>query len=213
MEVKSFEFNPVAEHTYVLYDATKECVIVDAGCYFPEEQKVLSDFISNNNLQVKHIINTHLHFDHVFGINYVTSKYNLGLEAHEGDQILLDQYKQQLQMFGFPDDGQPAAQISKYLTEADTIKFGNQELRIFHVPGHSPGSIVFYNEKGKSLIVGDVLFRGSIGRTDLIGGNHEQLISGIKSKLLNLPEDVVVYSGHGPSTTIGYEKSNNPFLF
>ena len=212
MEVKIFEFNPVSEHTYVAYDQTKECVIIDAGCYFPHEQEELLSFITDHQLQVKHIINTHLHFDHVFGINLVTRQFGLGLEAHQGDEVLLDRHKEQLRMFGFPDDGQPVPQIQKYLTEEDVIRFGNQEFKIYHVPGHSLGSIVFHNEKAKCLFAGDVLFHGSVGRTDLEEGDHQLLISGIKSKLLVLPDETVVYSGHGASTTIGFEKKNNPFL-
>lgn len=212
MNIQTFEFNPVSENTYVLYDETKECVIVDAGCFFPEEKAELAHFIESNDLQVKHIINTHLHFDHVLGLNFVLDKYNLPLEAHKGDEPLLQQLKSQLQMFGFSDTGEPIPQISKFLTEEDTIEFGNQRFQIFHVPGHSLGSIVFYNEKEKCAFVGDVLFQGSIGRTDLVGGNYDQLITGIKSKLLPLPEDTIVYPGHGPSTTIGFEKQNNPFL-
>lgn len=212
MNIKIFEFNPVSEHTYVLYDETKECVIVDAGCFYPEEEKELLDFIVDNQLQVKHIINTHLHFDHVFGVNKVTETYKLPLEACKEDEVLLLNYKNQLKMFGFPDDGKIAPQIGVYLKEGDQIHFGNQVLDILFVPGHSPGSIVFYNKQAKSLFVGDVLFQGSVGRTDLIGGNHTQLISGIVSKLLTLPDDTIVYPGHGPSTTIGKEKNTNPYL-
>ena len=212
MKVRIFEFNPVAEHTYIAYDDTKECVIIDAGCYFPEEQKQLLNFISDNSLRVKHIINTHLHFDHVFGINLVTRKYGLGLEAHKGDEPLLSQFKEQLQMFGFPDTGEPAPRIEKYLTEDDVISFGNQKLKIYHIPGHSLGSIVFHNEEAKCAFVGDVLFRGSVGRTDLVGGDSHQLITGIKKKLMVLPDETIVYSGHGPASTIGYERENNPFL-
>ena len=212
MYVKIFEFNPVSEHTYVLYDDTKECVIIDPGCFYPEEEKQLNDFIKDNDLQVKHIINTHLHFDHVFGVNAVTQKYKLPLEACKEDEILLVNYKNQLNMFGFPDDGKPAPQIGIYLKEGDQIHFGNQVLDVLFIPGHSPGSIVFYSKDAKMLFVGDVLFQGSIGRTDLIGGNHAQLVSGIVNKLLPLSDDTVVYAGHGPSTTIGAEKRHNPYL-
>ncbi len=212
MKIKVFEFNPVSENTYVIYDDTNECIIIDAGCYFHEEKTQLLDFIVDNSLVVKHIINTHLHFDHVLGLNFVMDQFKLELQAHKADEFLLEQLKSQLQMFGFPDNGEPAPKIGKYLTEEDIIKFGNQELKLFHVPGHSPGSLVFYNEKAGCMIAGDVLFRGSIGRTDLPQGNHQQLIDGIKAKLLGLPSETVVYSGHGPSTTIGYEKENNPFL-
>lgn len=212
MKVKSFVFNPVQENTYVLYDDTKECVIVDAGCYFEEEQQALLSFIKDNHLQVKHIINTHLHFDHVFGINFVQKQFDLPLHAHKDDEFLLTNFKTQLQSFGFPDTGEPAPQIGKYIDESDIIEFGDQTLKLFHVPGHSPGSIVFYNESAKCIFAGDVLFRQSIGRTDLVGGNYEQLVNGIKTKLLVLPDDTLVYSGHGPTTSIGYEKSNNAYL-
>ena len=212
MYVKIFEFNPVSEHTYVLYDDTKECVIMDPGCYYPEEEKELTDFIEKNELQVKHIINTHLHFDHVFGVNFTSEKYKQPLQACKEDEILLLNYKNQLKMFGFPEDGKPAPQIGVYLKEGDQIHFGNQVLDILFVPGHSPGSIVFYSKEAKMLFVGDVLFQGSIGRTDLIGGNHTQLVSGITTKLLPLPDDTIVYPGHGPFTTIGAEKKNNRYL-
>lgn len=212
MKIKSFEFNPVSENTYVIYDDTKECVIIDAGCYYHEEKTTLLNFIVDNELVVRHIINTHLHFDHVLGLNFVMDQFKLKLQAHKDDEFLLEQLKSQLQMFGFPDNGEAAPQIGKYLTEEDVVKFGNQELKIFHVPGHSPGSIVFYNEAAGCIIAGDVIFRGSVGRTDLPGGSHGQLIRGIKEKLLILPDETVVYPGHGPSSTIGYEKENNPFL-
>lgn len=212
MKIKSFEFNPVSENTYILYDDTKECVIIDAGCYYHDEKTALLDFIVDNDLVVKHIINTHLHFDHVLGLNFVIKQFGLPLQANKNDEFLLEQFKSQLQMFGFPDNGEPAPQIGQYLTEADTVKFGNQELKILHVPGHSPGSLVFYNQAKECIIAGDVLFRGSVGRTDLPQGNHEQLISGIKTKLMVLPDQTIVYSGHGPSSTIGFEKANNPFL-
>lgn len=211
MKIKLFEFNPVAENTYVVYDETNECVIIDPGCFFQEEKELLLNFILDNDLVVKHLINTHLHFDHIFGCNFVTNQFGVVLEANAEDQFLLDGYLKQLQMFGFKPEGE-APKIGKYLNEGDFVKFGNQKFFIFHVPGHSPGSIVFYNEEEGCLFGGDVLFRGSIGRTDLERGNHQQLISGIKTKLLNLPLDTIVYSGHGPSTTIEYERKNNPFL-
>lgn len=212
MQVKIFEFNPVAENTYVLYDETKECVVVDPGCFYEKEEQELINFIKDNSLIVKHLINTHLHFDHVFGVNFISGYFKLPLQAAKEDEILLINYKNQLQMFGFPDDGKPAPQIGHYLTEGDTIHFGNQTLDILAVPGHSPGSLVFYNKKSGMLVVGDVLFQGSVGRTDLVGGNHQQLINGICNKLMTLPDSTKVYSGHGPATTIGYEKLHNPFL-
>lgn len=212
MQVKIFQFNPVGENTFVLYDDMKECVIIDPGCFTEAEEEKLANFIESNDLTVKHLLCTHLHFDHVFGVNFVSNKYNVPLEASKEDEILLTTYEEQLRMFGFPDDGNSAPSIGRYLREGDKIYFGNQVLNIMTVPGHSPGSLVFYNSVSHDLFVGDVLFHESIGRTDLIGGNHKQLIEGIKSKLLTLPPETKVYSGHGPATTIGREKSSNMFL-
>lgn len=212
MKIKKFEFNPIAVNTYILYDKTRECVIVDPACFYPNEQEVLTKFINSKQLVVKHVINTHLHFDHVFGANYVEKQFGVKLEAHKADEFLLQSMNEQLAMFGFTPNGNYIPTICKYLDESDTIEFGNQKLSILHVPGHSPGSIVFYNKEENLAIGGDVLFKGSIGRTDLPQGDHQQLIDGIKTKLLTLPEDTVVYPGHGPATTIKGEIMLNPFL-
>ena len=212
MKVKTFPFNPLGVNTYVLYDETGECVVIDASCFYPDEKEHLLNFILDNNLIIKHLINTHLHFDHIFGANFLASQFDLKLEAHQADEFLLENLPQQLQMFGFNSNEDFKPQIGRYLTEKDTIAFGNQQLQIFHVPGHSPGSIVFYNPQIDSVFVGDVLFNGSIGRTDLAGGNFQQLAEGIRAKLFTLPDQTLVYSGHGPTTTIGHEKKNNPFV-
>lgn len=212
MKIKTFEFNPLQVNTYLLYDETGECVVVDPACFFPDEKELLLNFIIDNNLVVKRLINTHLHFDHIFGVNFLTLQFGLKLEAHRDDLFLLDNLPQQLQMFGFPAAADFTPEIGSFLDENRPIEFGNQRLEIFHIPGHSPGSVLFYNEKAKKLIAGDVLFNGSIGRTDLAGGNFLQLIEGIRSKLFPLPDETEVYPGHGPKTTIGHEKSNNPFL-
>lgn len=213
MKVKVFEFNPLAVNTYVLSDETKECVVIDAACFYPDERENLLNYLIDNDFVVKHLINTHLHFDHIFGINLLASQFGLKLECHKGDEFLLDDIPQQLLQFGFGTlntDFTP--EIGTYLDENDRIPFGNQQLEIFHVPGHSPGSIVFYNEKAGCVIGGDVLFRSSIGRTDLVGGDYDQLVEGIRTKLFTLPDETVVYPGHGPATTIGFEKRNNPFV-
>ena len=212
MKIKTFEFNPLGVNTYVLYDKTGECVVIDASCFFPDERELLLNFILDNNLVVKHLLNTHLHFDHVFGVNFMASQFGLKLQVHPDDVFLLDNLPQQLQMFGFNTNVDYAPEIGNYLKENDIISFGEQQLKVLHVPGHSPGSIVFYNEKEKFAVVGDVLFNGSIGRTDLPGGNFDQLIEGIRTKLFTLPDDTEIYSGHGPKTTIGQEKKYNPFL-
>lgn len=213
MEIKTFEFNPLGVNCYVLSDETGECVIIDAACYYPDEKSLLINYILDKELIVKHLLNTHLHFDHIFGVNALSSYFDLPLESHNGDEILLDNVKGQMKLFGIPDNNdnyQP--EIGKLLNEGDKIHFGNQTLKILHIPGHSPGSIVFYNESKGSVFSGDVLFRGSIGRTDLIGGSFEDLVDGIQNKLFILPDDTKIYPGHGPSTTIGYEKKNNPFV-
>lgn len=212
MNIKVFEFNPIAVNTYVLYDETGECVIIDAACFFPNEQQELLSFINNNKLVVKHLLNTHLHFDHVFGVNFMEEQFDVKMKAHKADEFLLASMQQQMAMFGFPANGKYIPTMGEYINENDIIEFGNQKLSIMSVPGHSPGSIVFYNKKENLVISGDVLFNGSIGRTDLPQGDHNLLIDGIKTKLLVLPEDTVVYPGHGPSTTIKGEKQMNPFL-
>lgn len=212
MNIKVFEFNPIAVNTYVLYDETGECVIIDAACFFPNEQQELLSFINDNNLVVKHLLNTHLHFDHVFGVNFMEEQFDVKMKAHKADEFLLASMQQQMAMFGFPANGKYIPTMGEYIDENDIIEFGNQKLSIMSVPGHSPGSIVFYNKKENLVISGDVLFNGSIGRTDLPQGDHNLLIDGIKTKLLVLPEDTVVYPGHGPSTTIKGEKQMNPFL-
>lgn len=212
MNVRTFEFNPVSENTYVAYDETKECVIIDAGCFYPDEKAALLDFILDKELVVKHVLNTHLHFDHVFGLDFVEEQFHMKTEAHKEDEILLANMPQQLKMFGFNNAAEQIPTIGHYLNENDVVTFGNQRMKVLHVPGHSPGSVVFYNEEAGCMFVGDVLFRGSVGRSDLVGGDHNLLIKGIKEKLLPLPKDTIVYSGHGPTTTIGFEAQNNPFL-
>ena len=212
MKIKIFEFNPLGVNTYVLYDRTGECIVVDASSFFPDENELLLNFILDNNLVVKHIINTHLHFDHIFGVNFLASQFGLKLLVHRDDVVLLENLPQQLQLFGFNTNVDYRPEIGDFLAEDDTISFGEQQLRVLHVPGHSPGSIVLYNEKKELALAGDVLFNGSIGRTDLLGGNFEQLTEGIRTKLFTLPDDTEVYPGHGPKTTIGQEKRYNPFV-
>ncbi|NDW17521.1 MBL fold metallo-hydrolase [Dysgonomonas sp. 216] len=211
MIVKTFQFNPIYVNTYVVYDETNECVIIDASCFYPDERETLLNFILDKKLIVKHLLNTHLHFDHVFGNTFVYEQFNLKTKAHKDDLFLLEAIPAQMRMFGF-DAPAEIPEIESYLNEDDIIEFGNQRFLVLHVPGHSPGSVVFYNDKEKALFAGDVLFRSSIGRTDLAGGNHDQLIDNIQKKLLTLPPETKVYSGHGPTTTIGEEIRNNPYL-
>lgn len=210
MTIKTFVFSPFMENTYVAYDETKECIIIDPGCFTGAEQQELLQFIGENQLTVKHLINTHLHLDHVFGNVFVEKTYGVLAKAHKADEFLLQQINAQAEMFGLIYNGHP--ELKEYLSEGDTVTFGNVTLRAIHVPGHSPGSLCFYDAISSTLFAGDVLFQGSIGRTDLPKGNYEQLIDGISTKLLALPEETTVYCGHGPTTTIGYEKAYNPYL-
>lgn len=213
MKVKTFEFNPLAVNTYVLSDETKECAVIDATCFYPDEREILLNYLIDHDFVVKQLLNTHLHFDHLFGINFIAAQFGAKLKCHQADEFLLENVPQQMAMFGLGSaNADYVPQIGAHLADNDVVAFGNQQMKAIHVPGHSPGSLVFYNEKAGCLFSGDVLFRGSIGRTDLPGGNYEQLIEGIKTKLFVLPHDTVVYPGHGPATTIGYEKKNNPFV-
>jgi|SRR5690554_2620224 len=213
MIIKTFEFNPLGVNSYVMSDETGECVIIDAACYYPDEKSLLINYILDNELVVKNILNTHLHFDHIFGVNALTKYFGLPLASHVGDEILLENVKGQMKLFGIPDNNENyKIEIGHELNEGDEISFGNQTLKVFHIPGHSPGSVVFYNEASDSVFVGHVLFRGSIGRTDLAGGDFEVLIEGIRSKLFIMPDETKVYPGHGPVTTIGFERKNNPFV-
>jgi len=205
-----FVFNPVQENTYIIWDETSECAIIDAGCFNQREFEELDGFIKSKNLKPVKLINTHGHFDHIFGIEQCRKTYNLNWEAHYGDNFWVEGAKEKAAMFGIPI--QPVSLPEVELNHGDEIRFGNSSLKVLHVPGHSPGSVCFYEEKSKILITGDVLFNGSIGRTDLPGGDFDTLINGIKSKLLVLPDDVDVFPGHGSATTISDEKARNPYL-
>lgn len=209
LQLQRFVFNPLQENTYVLYDSSGECVIIDPGCYEPEEKEDLIDFISTNNLTVKMLLNTHGHVDHVLGNAFVKEKYNVRLYLNKKDEPVLKAVKVYAPNYGFFQYQE--AEPDEFLEEGDIIKFGQQQLKVLFVPGHSPGHIAFYAEDHKVIISGDVLFYNSIGRTDLPGGNFDTLIQSIHQKLFTLPDDVTVYPGHGQETTIGFEKKTNPF--
>lgn len=212
MKVAIFQFDLFGINTYVVYDpVSKECAIIDPGMMSPREEQALVEFIDRNQLKVTHLINTHLHVDHAIGDAFVVDKYGLPVEAHADDEFLGSRMRQQAESFGLPPKAADVT-VSQYLSEGDVIHIGDGELEVLHVPGHSPGSIVLYDRKDGFLIAGDVLFQGSIGRTDLPGGSHQQLINGIREKLLPLPDATVVYPGHGPATTIGDERRYNPYL-
>jgi len=211
MTIKIFTFNPFQENTYLLFDETKEAVLIDAGCITETEKLTLKRFIDENGLTLKRLINTHLHLDHQFGNKFVADTFGLLPEANQQDEFLLANVVAQARSFGFSVEEEAQA-LGAYINEGDEIKFGNCSLKAIHVPGHSPGSLAFYSEKEGVVFAGDVLFRNSIGRTDLPYGDYATLILSITKKLLPLPDSTVVYCGHGPSTTIGSEKSSNLYL-
>lgn len=210
LHIKSFEFSPIRENTYLVYNDAGECIIIDPGCYFDEEKQMLSDFIETNNLKPVKLVNTHCHLDHVFGNKYVSEKYNLPLHLHKLEERMLNLAPASGLMYNLPFDNYSGDLI--FIDEGDTLTLGNDSFKIFHTPGHSEGSLTFYNEAGKFIISGDVLFQNSIGRSDLPGGDSDILLKSIKDKLLTLPDETIVYSGHGPATTIGEERRSNPFL-
>jgi hydroxyacylglutathione hydrolase len=210
IQVKSFVFNPFSENTYLLYDETGEAVIIDPGCYDKAELKELTDFIESKGLKPIQIINTHAHIDHVLGIAALKRKYSIPFSLHPLDEPLLRAVKTYASNYGFSGFDEPS--IDNYLKEGGTVTFGNSTLKIIFVPGHAPGHVAFVSEADKFVIGGDVLFRMSIGRTDLPGGNHSTLLASIRSQLFTLPEDYKVFAGHMEPTTIGFEKKNNPFF-
>ena len=211
MKIKTFTFNPIQENTYLVYDESNEAVVIDAGCVSEIEKRALKNYIEDNELMLKRVLNTHLHFDHQFGNKFLFNTFGIKPEAGEEDEYLLENVISQTRSFGMAVD-EEAQPLGGYITDNQEIKFGNTTFKALHVPGHSPGSMAFYDEKEGVLFAGDVLFRASIGRTDLPKGDYATLINSITDKLLPLPDSTVVYSGHGPATTIGFERKNNPFL-
>ena len=209
--IKSFEFNYFQENTFLLYDDTREAVLIDCGCCRKEEEKELTDFILENKSTLKHLLCTHLHVDHVFGNGFIYKTYGLKPEANKQDVEKLPSPDEQAKLFGLRQHVENVP-VEKYIVGGEIIKFGRSELQVLTVPGHSPGSVALYNKKNGFAIVGDALFAGSIGRTDLWGGNQEVLVAAIHDKLLSLPDETVIYPGHGPETRVIDEKFNNPYL-
>ena len=209
LHVKTFVFNPFSENTYVVYDDSLEAVVIDPGCYEQEEKDHLDNFIKSEKLIVTYLLNTHAHIDHVLGNYHVKEKYKVPFLMHKKDESVLKAVKAYAPNYGFINYTE--ALPDQFLEEGDEVIFGNSKFSVLFVPGHAPGHIAFYNQKEKILMGGDVLFKRSVGRTDLPGGNHETLINSIHQKLFVLPDDVVVYPGHGDTTTLGEEKISNPF--
>lgn len=213
LKIKKFVVNPFGMNCYIVYDpVSKDAVVVDPGISSVPEANLFDDFVEHEGLKIKQIVNTHLHLDHCFGNNYVRSKYGVKIAAHPADALLGKRIDAQARQFGIRMSDDSSVEIDVPLAEGDTIEIGSDTLMVLHVPGHSPGSIALYSPTDKFVIVGDVLFRGSIGRTDLAGGDHSTLITSIQNKLLTLPDDTQVLPGHEAPTTIGREKMSNPFI-
>jgi glyoxylase-like metal-dependent hydrolase (beta-lactamase superfamily II) len=208
--IKSFTFNPFQENTYLIYDDSGDAALIDPGCFTPTERKELDDFIQSNDLKVKHLWNTHCHIDHVLGNSWAIKNYKLSLLIHPNEVPTLKSVEVYAPNYGF--HGYEPSEASGFLAEGQLLQVGNEKIQVLFVPGHSPGHLVFFHEESKTCIAGDTLFNGSIGRTDLPGGNHQLLLSKIKTQLFALPSETIVYPGHGPETSIGREKSHNPFV-
>ncbi|MBX0292482.1 MBL fold metallo-hydrolase [Hymenobacter sp. HSC-4F20] len=210
MTVSGFTFNAFSENTYLLHDATGECVVIDPGCYERAEQEALHSFITQQGLRVVLLLNTHCHIDHVFGNQFILDTYQVPFLIHEADLATLRSVPAYAPSYGFA--RYTPAEPTSFLQVGEPIRFGTTELEVRFTPGHAPGHVVLYHAPTSTVIGGDVLFQGSIGRTDLPGGDYATLIASIKSELLTLPDDTVVYPGHGPATTVGQERNTNPFL-
>lgn len=210
ISLKKFTFNPYQENTYVLYDETDDCVIIDPGMYDGAEQNQMVDFIKENKLKPKLLLNTHCHIDHVLGNKFVFDNWGLKPQFHAAELPVLQAVVSYAPQMGMHYEVSPQPDV--FLNETGVVQFGSSILELVFAPGHSPAHLCFYAREDNFLIGGDVLFFRSIGRTDLPGGNHQQLITSIKENVFALPNDCTVHPGHGPSTSIGFEKLNNPFL-
>ena len=211
MNVKSFTFNPFQENTYIVYDQSKDCLIIDPGCYTDAERKELKKFIEEKELKPVKLINTHCHIDHILGNKFASEQWDLELCMHKEDLPLLENAAEISKMYGL-DDYEGSPYPKRFLAQGDTLTFGESSFEILFTPGHAPGHICLYSKENNLLIAGDVIFQRSIGRTDLPGGDHSTLIDSIITQLFPLPNETQVFCGHGPSTNLGYEKEHNPFL-
>lgn len=210
VKVEVFVFSPIRENTYILYNDQKECVIVDPGCYFAEEREFLRSWIEDRGLVVKDLLNTHGHLDHVFGNQFVAETWNVKPWLHPAEEQVYRMAPASGLMWNLPFEHYNGPM--NWLSENTEFVFGEDRFKVLFTPGHSPGSVSFYHSAQGFVIGGDVLFREGIGRTDLPGGNTETLLESIRTQFFTLPDETVVYPGHGEPTTVGYEKKHNPFL-
>lgn len=210
LHIKSFTFNPFSENTYVVFNENRNAYLIDPGNFTDAETTALQQFIENQGLKIQNILLTHAHIDHVLGLQKMYDLYKVPVLLHEIEKEILDRNPMDANRFGF--FFKPFEGIIQFIKESENLKLDEDSLKILHVPGHSPGSVAYYSEAEKLMISGDVLFEGSIGRTDLYKGNYEQLIESVQTKLFVLDDKTTVYSGHGNPTTIGFEKTYNPFF-
>lgn len=210
LHIKSFTFNPFSENTYVVFNENRNAYLIDPGNFTDAETTALQQFIENQGLKIQNILLTHAHIDHVLGLQKMYDLYKVPVLLHEIEKEILDRNPMDANRFGF--FFKPFEGIIQFIKENEILKLDEDSLKILHVPGHSPGSVAYYSEAEKLMISGDVLFEGSIGRTDLYKGNYEQLIDSVQTKLFVLDDETKVYSGHGNPTTTGFEKAYNPFF-
>jgi glyoxylase-like metal-dependent hydrolase (beta-lactamase superfamily II) len=210
ISIEKFVFNPFQENTFLLFDETNECILVDPGCYSEDEKSELVNFINSKNLKPVKQIYTHCHVDHILGNNFVYNTFGLKPEIHKAGLKFLQNGHIQGQVYGFQMDVNVEPEL--FIEHGDIVKFGNSQLKAVYTPGHADGSICFISNNDRFVITGDVLFRDSIGRTDFPTGDFDILMESIHQQLFILDDDFIVYCGHGPETSIGYEKVNNPFI-
>ena len=213
LNIQRFEVNPVQENCYVVSDETKEAAVIDCGALYDQERKAVVNYIKENGLTLRHVLCTHAHFDHIFGLDTLYEEFGVKPRLHPADRQIYDSMRQQVMAFFGTRYDKTMPPLGDDLSDGELIPLGNSELKVLHTPGHSPGSVLFYCESEKILFAGDTLFRMSVGRTDLQGGSWQQLMHSLHHVVAVLPKDVTVYTGHGPSTTIGDETSMNPYFY
>lgn len=213
LEIKQFTVNPFQENTYIVWDSgSRDAAIIDCGALFPEEERSIDAFVTEKSLNIRHIVNTHLHLDHSFGNAWASTRFGIKPVAAQADEFLIAHIRQHAVAFGLPADMVHEFRLGGYISDNDVITIGDTKMRVIATPGHTPGGVCLYCEADEVLFAGDTLFEESIGRTDLPGGSHTDLIRSIQERLMPLPDETKVLCGHGPATTIGHERHYNPFI-